>query len=342
MERRRKEAQPVEEQQQGRQHGNNPNEHAPFSRGIAAMVIASEGSHRHKSKPFCGVASPRIYDGTAIFGIMVRTLSLLLWLLCTWQFGQAQLTLPLTPDPAGQGMGAHVPVFERYYQPAGNPAILSDLESGGLSVYTLHPFGLSELATSMIQGWVSQGRGGWGGGLGYFGFAGLRQISLYSGFGHRLWNRLDVGLQAEGHFMRLSDYGRLRSFGVNAGMRVALRPRLQLGVVIHQPLPVTREKAARTAERLQVQLAHRLSDDVALSAEWVQEQGRPADIRLGLLYLPVPYVPIRIGYQSLTSSSYFGIGLEWRNRWHLDMACGLHPFLGVTPSAGVRHLFIKT
>jgi hypothetical protein len=266
---------------------------------------------------------------------MARIIAVCVGWLITALSVSGQVVLPLSTDPASLAMGGLISPLSGVYQPAGNPASLAAMRGTGISAFTLQPFGLQELSTSYIYGSHRQGKGGWGGGIGYSGFAGLRHLSAFSGFGHRLWNRLDAGIQVEWQEMRLSDFGRQHRLGVSAGLRASLHNDLVLGLVLRNP-PLFRGADNRYLPSALIgTLAYRVSGQVDVAVEWYQEENLTPDFRFGMQYRPLPSLPIRIGYQAAVGAFAAGAGFAWRARWQLDLSAGYHPFLGFSPAAGL-------
>lgn len=250
-----------------------------------------------------------------------------------------QLGIPKSADPASFGMGGILPVDGSRYQPLGNPAILGDLKQAEIGAYIIQPFGLNDLAISYAHGALHAGTGGFGAGVGYSGVDGYRAVSAHLGFGHKLWKRLMIGVGLDGYYLDLADYGNTSSVGVTAGLVFPFFPGLNLGVLLRYPFSVSLEGKENLPVNYQATLSYSISPSVQLSAEWAQEPGFASDIRIGLAYSPLPQLPIRIGYQSLSNTITAGLGYQWNSTWSIDVAAGHHSYLGFTPTAGFRYKF---
>lgn len=270
---------------------------------------------------------------------MLKWISLILLVGAFACKGYAQLLTPAIPDPASQGMGGITLPTKANYQPIGNPALLSALKSSGVGLYAIQPFGLTELSTTYLYGWRTLNTGGIGGGLSYSGFGNVRQYGLYSAFGQRLWNRLDIGIALEGQFMDFSDFGQHNRFGFSVGAKTALRRGLTIGILARNPVGFSSSRTIRLPSSLVASLLYEVSSQVEMAVEWLQEEQQSADIRIGIAYKPLPYLPLRIGYQGLTSSFFVGVGYTLKSNWQVAIASGYHPYLGFSPSAGLIYLF---
>lgn len=251
----------------------------------------------------------------------------------------SQVLTPITADPASLGMGSISLPTNTYYQPTGNPANLAAFRNSGFGLHTIQPFGLNELSTTSLYGWINTGSGGFGGGTSYTGFGNMREYALFLGFGHRLWNRLDLGVTLEGQMLDLSDYGSNLNMGFSIGGRIGIMKDLTFGVLARNPINITQNKEVRLPTALVTTLSYELSTQVQMAFEWYQEEQQTADIRIGIVYKPVPNIPLRIGYQTRTSSFFVGAGYVFKAKLDFSVAAGYHPYLGFTPTAGLYYSF---
>lgn len=266
-------------------------------------------------------------------------LFIVLLFLISSSVGWGQISLPYTLDPASQGMGGINLPGLLYFQPYGNPAVLANLSSSGVSIFSAQPFGLSELSTNHLTGWLNSGGSGAATSIGYSGFGGYRQIALQAAFGQRLWQRLDIGLSLEGQFSQFSDYGNTASYGMTVGLGLPLSKQLNVGLVIRNPVSYSGNEGYHLPQIMTVNIAYSLSGALLMAGEWFQEVGQKPDIRLGIEYYPISIIPVRLGFNSVTSSFFIGSGYIWQEKIHLNVAAGYHPFLGFSPTLGAYYKF---
>jgi hypothetical protein len=260
-------------------------------------------------------------------------------LLLSLSAGWGQISLPYTLDPASQGMGGiNLPGLS-YFQPYGNPACLANLRTSGVSIYSAQPFGLAELSANHLTGWFNSGGSGAAASIGYSGFGGYRQIAIQAAFGQRLWQRLDVGLSLEGQFSQFSDYGNTASYGFTVGLGLPLTDQLQMGLIVRNPVSYSGNEGYQLPQIMVVSFAYTLSKELLLAGEWFQEVGQKPDIKFGIAYYPIRVLPVRIGFNSVTSSFFIGSGYIWHEKIYLNFAAGYHPFLGFSPTLGVYYKF---
>lgn len=275
-----------------------------------------------------------------IFGLM-RILITILLVASSYLQMSAQLGVARSVDPASLGQGSILPLQGGRYQPLGNPAVLGMRGPTEVGAYVVQPFGLNDLAISYVHGAFHSGWGGLGAGIGYSGLNGFRSTTAHLAYGHALWNRLYAGLSLDGAFIDLSDYGHTSSIGLSGGVILPIREALRLGILIRYPFAITTQGKQDLPVSYQATLSYELNDALAVSVEWYQEEQFKPDFRLGVTYSPIPQVPIRLGYQSLLNQFSVGAGYRWKERLILDIAGGHHPFLGFTPSAGLRYTFLR-
>lgn len=254
-----------------------------------------------------------------------------------------QLSMPYVADPASQGMAGLQSPWARYFQPVGNPATLGDLSHHGMNVFAIQPFMLSELSMGFISGWTTVGSSGLGASVGFTGFGGYRQFATQLAFGQRLWNRLEAGVALERHTTTFADYGSTSTHGFTLGVQMRLRRDLAMGIMLRNPVSVSSGSEAYALPRIMsVTLAYRLSEYVQLAAEWFQVQSLTSDIRVGIEYRVTEDIPLRLGYQSISNSLYTGMGFRWREQVLLEVAAGYHPYLGFSPTLGLKYLIPRS
>ena len=257
-----------------------------------------------------------------------------IWILLLPYFVTAQVQLPWGETPESQGMGGVTLPLSGTYQPMGNPANLAALEGFSLGGFTTQPFGLPELTASYLRASLPARHGGIGAALSYSGFQGLRHYALHTGFGHRLWKRLDGGVNVELTFTNTPEGQIFTSASLAAGLSIPIGRSVLMGVMARNPISIPSNEAYRSDPQMAVTLSYRISELVLLVSEWNQEVREPADIRIGISYNPIKNLALRTGFQSRTSSFFAGASYRIRQNWELSIAGGYHPFLGFTPSAG--------
>lgn len=274
-------------------------------------------------------------------GIFDPMRMLIIMMLVAWSSYQvhAQLGIARSVDPASLGQGSILSLNGSRYQPLGNPAILGMRGPTEIGAYVVQPFGLNDLALSYVHGALRSGWGGLGAGLGYSGLAGYRTTTTHLAYGHALWNRLFAGLSLDAAIIDLSDYGQTTSMGLSGGMILPVTDALRLGVLLRYPFAITTHGKQDLPISYQATLSYALNTSLIISVEWYQEEQFEPDFRFGITYSPMPQVPIRLGYQSLLNQFSAGAGYRWKDRLILDIAGLHHPFLGFTPSAGLRYTF---
>lgn len=257
-----------------------------------------------------------------------------IWVLFMPLLAGAQAQLPWSQDPEGQGMGGIFLPNSGRYQPLGNPANLAILDGVSIGGFTTHNFGLSELSTTCIRTSMPARHGGIGGSLAYSGFGGLRHYAIQVGFGHRLWNRVNGGVQVDMNLIQTPERQLHTAPNIVAGLSVPLGRSLDIGVFARNPIPLIPKSPYHINPQMAVTLCYRLSPLVHIATEWFQEVTDRADVRMGISYTPIKNLDLRIGYQARTASFWAGTSYRIRRSWNFSLAAGYHPILGFTPSAG--------
>lgn len=227
----------------------------------------------------------------------------------------------------------------------GNPAGMASLTSAAVGTHVEQRFALKEL--SAAQGGIVLPFGGnqaigakvsWFG-LGDFGegryglsyaiapLKGFRfgsSLNWYQtviptqGSGSSLY--LDVGIQVD-----VSSRVTLGAFGVNVN-RATLR---NLGE--GSPLP----------SLLQAGVAFKVSDQLTLLSDVVQELEGPLSVRAGFDYHPSEMLYLRMGVQTGPTAASGGIGLQV-NQLRIDLASSYQPLVGFTPHLALTYAWNST
>ncbi|MEZ5030129.1 MAG: hypothetical protein R2787_01900 [Saprospiraceae bacterium] len=147
-------------------------------------------------------------------------------------------------------------------------------------------------------------------------------------------------LQPDGAFIDLSDYGHTSSIGLSGGVILPIREALRLGILIRYPFAITTQGKQDLPVSYQATLSYELNAALSVSVEWYQEEQFKPDFRLGVTYFRSRRYLHTPDTNSLNQFSV-GAGYRWKERLILDIAGGHHPFLGFTPSAGLRYTFLR-
>lgn len=249
-----------------------------------------------------------------------------------------QTTLPLIPEPGNYAMGGVISPFDSRFQPAGSPAVLAQSNGWGVGFYAAMPFGVDALTTTWLHGWMPSGKGGAGLALGYSGFGNLRHLMGSLAFGHRLWGKLDAGMAMEMQYFEIVDFGQVLNIGITPAFNFRITDQLGFGVTIRNMVTTNTRSATEMPRIASFSIGYKAHSALLIGAEWQQQTGTKADLRIGIEYMPHPSVAVRIGYQSLTNAFTAGAGYVMNNGFRIQIGAGHHPALGFSPIAGIVYV----
>lgn len=269
---------------------------------------------------------------------MGKNICLLCCFLIKLGFLSGQTILPLIPEPGNYAMGGIISPFDSKYQPAGSPAVLAQTIGSGIGFYAAMPYGVDALTTAWLHGWTPAGSGGAGLAFGYSGFGNLRHMMGSLAFGHRLWGKLDVGMAIEMQYFEIVDFGKVFNIGMTPAFNYSLSDQLGFGVTIRNMVTTHTRSATELPRMASFSVGYKAHSALLIGAEWQQQTGSKADLRVGIEYMPHSAVAVRIGYQSLTNAFTAGAGYVMGNGFVIQIGAGHHPALGFSPIAGIVYV----
>ena len=152
-------------------------------------------------------------------------------------------------------------------------------------------------------------------------------------YGRKLGEKFYLGGAA--HVLRSSaqEYGSTTSATFSISVLAQALPKVWIGAKILNPIQQKiGDEVIRSGLRLGA--AWKPSNLLTLLTEMEKDLERPAQIKAGMEYSPVPVLTVRAGVRSgRTARIGFGAGLHLKNGLRLDVGSEWHPTLGLTPAA---------
>ncbi len=154
-------------------------------------------------------------------------------------------------------------------------------------------------------------------------------------YGRRLGEKFYLAGSANVLHNSAAEYGSSTSATFSISLLAQVLPKVWIGSSILNPL---QQKIGDDVIRsgLRVGASWQASGLLTLVAEMEKDLERPAQIKGGLEYSPVPVLVVRVGARSgHTARLGFGAGVRLKNGLRLDVGSEWHPTLGITPAAMV-------
>ena len=254
----------------------------------------------------------------------------LLWLLTQLLYCQ-QTRSPLSM--LYTGAGAYSKNFTDAFSGAANQAVLAEIKQAAAGVYGERRFMLKELSNYTAALALPTSLGGFGLALHYFGGENFNTSQLGLGYGKKLSDKIDIGIQFNYNAIRLTGYGSSAAINFEAGTLLHLTDKLHIGIHVYNPLSTRFGKAA--SEKLDAVystgIGYELSDKVFVNAAVHKQEDEPVNIHTALQYSFANHFFIKLGTGSANAYYFFGLGIQWKTV-RVDAVSTWQAPLGFTPA----------
>lgn len=214
-----------------------------------------------------------------------------------------------------------------------NQAALAALKKPAGAVYAENRFLLKELNQYAGTIILPSALGGFGLALQHFGGTAFKHSQIGLGFGKRLGEKIDVGVQFNYNAIGLAGYGSSNTLNVELGSIWHISDKMHTGFHVYNPVGgkfgIRKEEKLATVYR--AGLGYEFSDHLFISSEFAKTEGMPVNIMLAMQYNFARQFFSRAGIGSNTGNYFWGIGVQW-SLARLDIVGSYHPQLGWTPA----------
>lgn len=153
-------------------------------------------------------------------------------------------------------------------------------------------------------------------------------------YGRKLGPRFALGGSADLLRVSAPDYGAATTATFGLGLLAEPIQNFWLGARVQNPLQAKiGDDVLPTV--LRVGAAWRSSPALLWLLETEKDLERPAQVRIGLEYHPLPALTLRAGVRNAPGRVSFGAGFHLKNGLALHAAAEWHPTLGATPAAAI-------
>lgn len=218
-----------------------------------------------------------------------------------------------------------------------NPSGLALGNNRSVSIfYSPAPFDVKELATAYAAYAEPTSFGNFSAGFSIYGFELYKETKFALGYGFKLQKNFSVGAALIYQNTSIKNYGNKRTILLNLGGIVAFNNYSGFGFAIEN---VIRSSVSDESNQLPTvfwggfHLVYH--DDFIFSSAIRKEIGYNPSVRLGVEYIPLEFIFIRIGAQSEPNSFCGGFGVLYQFL-QFDYAISNHPDLGLTHQFGLQ------
>lgn len=216
------------------------------------------------------------------------------------------------------------------FSTASNQAALAGVKQFSAGAYGEKRFLLQDLGLYKAAFAMPSKAGNFGLNMDYSGGAGLNACRFGLGYGRKLGEKADVGIQFNYHSVRVSGYRQESAVTVEGGMLFQLNSRLRTGFHFFNPQGTAFNKGERLAFVYTAGLGYDASEDLSLNAIIHKTEDQPVDVLACIQYRFDNILWARAGLSAGTSSFLIGTGVII-NELRIDVSASVHPNLGISP-----------
>jgi len=240
-------------------------------------------------------------------------------------------------DAPYAGMGTYSLHFTDPFSGSVNEASLARADIPAAAVYAERRFLLKALSGYKAVMAIPAKVGGFGFSLDYFGSALFSVSQVGMGYGKKLNDALDIGIQINYNNMQLLGYGSAGTITASAGAIWHITPALQTGIHIYNPVggKIGNEKLASVYTW---GIGYETSDKFFIAGSITKEEDQPVNVNIGIQYLYARHFFAGAGISSANNGYFAGLGIGWKT-YRLDMVTNYHLQLGFTPALMIEFDF---
>lgn len=236
------------------------------------------------------------------------------------------------------GTGAYSLDFTDAFSGAVNQAALAEVKKACAGIYGERRFMLKELSNYSAALALPSKLGGFGLALYYFGGSQFNTSQVGAGYGKKLGDKIDIGIQFNFNGISIAGYGSSSTISAEAGTIIHLTEKLHIGLHVYNPAggKFGKNGSEKLASVYSTGIGYEVSDKVFISTVIGKEEDQPVNINAGLEYRFADHFFSKTGVSTATGNYFFALGLQWKSI-RIDAVNSWQNALGFTP--GIMLLF---
>ena len=229
-------------------------------------------------------------------------------------------------------IGVYSKNFTNAFSGSVNQAALASVKDASAGVYGERRFMLKELSNYAATIVLPSKLGGFGIATNYFGGENFNTSQIGLGYGKKLSDKIDIGVQFNYNMIKLSGYGSSSAINFEAGAIIHLTDKLHAGIHVYNPVggKYGKSKMEKLAAVYSSGIGYEVSDKFFISTEIIKEEDQPINVNAGVQYVFAKQFFARMGIAAGTGNYFAGLGLKW-NTIRIDAVTTWHTQLGFTP-----------
>lgn len=174
-----------------------------------------------------------------------------------------------------------------------------------------------------------------------YGISEFNEIKAGLGLAKKFGENLSIGIKANIHQIKITNYGNATTFSVDVGANYSISQQIGLGMYVNNP---SSQKYKSTNIETYIPTAvhfgatYKPSNKVLLATTVSKDIERKVDFSLGVDYKIHDLLSLRGGLSANPFKQYAGVGLNYR-KLMMDVAVESHPQIGYTPQIGLSYAF---
>lgn len=213
-----------------------------------------------------------------------------------------------------------------------NQAALAQTRVFSAGVFSERKFMLKELNLFSAALAMPTHSGNFGLQLHHFGNSSYSEMQAGIGYGRKLSEHMDVGIQFNYYTMKITGYGNASSINFEVGAIFHFTDQLHGGIHLYNPTSskVGKDKEENLPAVYSAGFGYDASENFFINVEIEKTEDLPLNVNTSIQYKFANRFLARAGVVTGTSVFFLGLGFTLQN-FRLDATASVHPQLGVTP-----------
>ncbi len=263
----------------------------------------------------------------------MRNIKLLLMVLpfCASHNLYAQLVRkPVSSSYAG--VGAYSATHSDVFSVLSNTAALTKVKQFSAGVYGEQRFMLKELMHYLGAFALPTQSGNFAVTTAYQGGSYMNDYQIGLAYARSLGKTIDIGVRFNYNGLKVNGYGNASAIGMELGTVLHFTEKLHGGLQVVNPVSSKFgiNKQEKFASVYSLGIGYEASEKFFVSTAFVKEEDKANIVQADVQYKILPFLQLRGGVSTGTTSYWLGVGLGWKNI-RLDIVSGYHNQLGLSP-----------
>lgn len=242
--------------------------------------------------------------------------------------------------PRLTAMGNNLAAVQDVWNINGNSAGITSLKSSTFAVSYSKYFYDTELSRQAAVFVLPFYRGAWGLGFQRYGISVYNEIKASTGIAKSFDNQLFIGLNANYHQIKITNYGTAGKFSFDVGFQYAFTNEIRVAIFFENPAQLNYNAHLNfpVQSSYQIGLAYQTGYKLLVAAGAKKEFKNPADVSLGLEYQLLEAFCLRGGMSLKPYKQFAGLGVKVK-KMAIDAAFENQQNIGYIPQIALAYAF---